>query len=464
MQPWEQKLKDNFGTAVVDKQLAMKNDVDSLPRYVSEYLFGFFCQDGVNEDSISEMHEYINSHLVTNKEKEPARHELQTNLQKKIIDKFKVQINLTNKKEENNTLEIPTLGEKKAVVYDSLLKDHPRLLMDGLWGLAQIEFDIEDREIRMTQFKPFQLSDISLEDFIEARKEFTTDEWINSLVSTIGLDYSNYSYRQKLIILSRLIPMVEKNVFMMEFGLPGTGKTYAYEEISSYSRVISGSKVTEAQLFYNLNTNKEGLLSQYDAVMFDEIDKVKGSGIDTGVINKLYQYLASGKFDRGNVEKHSNCGVVMVGNMPKGEIDKRTLLAELLHESMVRDAFLDRMAGVIPGWELEPIKNREESLTKHYGFTADYFSEILNQLRELNTNSYINSRISLINASIRDEDAITRTVSGLIKLIYPHLDIPEDEFKSILDFSVELRQFVTDQIYYIHQDPKFNKKLEYTLL
>lgn len=465
MELWEKKTIDNYGTAVVNKKLAMENGVDSLPRYVSEYLFGFFCKDGVNEDSLEDMNTYISSHLISNKEKERARHRLQVDQKRQIIDKFKVNINLTNKKEKNNNLEIPTLGEKKAAVYDSILQDHPRLLIDGLWGLAEIEFDLDKREISMTKFKPFQLSDISLSDYAEARKEFTTEEWMNLIISSIGLDYQNYTFRQKLIIIYRLIPMVEKNTFMMEFGYPGTGKTYAYEQISGYTRVISGSKVTEAQLFYNLNTNQEGLLCQYDAVMFDEIDKIKSKGLDQSVTNKMYQYLESGKFDRGGVEKHSNCGVVMVGNMPKGqELNLSTLLPDLLHETMLHGAFLDRLSGIVPGWELEAIKNREESLTKYYGFTADYFSEILNQLRDLNTNSYINSRITLGNATIRDENAINRNISGLIKLIYPNMDITKDELKDLIEFSIERRQFIVDQIYNLYRGTDYDRVIDYTLI
>lgn len=461
MELWEEKLIDNFGTAVVNKKLALEHQIKGLPRYVSEYLLGYFCKDGINETNLREMYDYIRKHLISSKEKEKAKHELQMELKKKIIDKFKVTINLTNKKEKQNNLEIPSLGEKKATVYNSILKEHPRLLIDGIWGLAQIEFEPLNKEIRMTKFKPFQLSDIDLDEYIEVRKAFTTDEWINALISTIGLDYRNYDFRKKLILISRLIPMVEKNVFMMEFGLPGTGKTYAFEQISAYTRVISGSKITEAQLFYNLRTNQEGLLCQYDAVVFDEIDKVKNTGIDDKVVNKLYQYLASGKFDRGGVEKNSTCGIVMVGNMPKEQVELENLLGTLLHETLIHDAFMDRLTGVIPGWELDSIANKEKSLTKHYGFTADYFSEILNKLRSIEFRQLIKSKIKLDNASIRDEDAVEKIISGLIKLIYPHGEIIDEEFKQIIEYAIELRQFVINQKYSIHRKEEYNKKLSY---
>lgn len=463
MEKWEKKLKDNFGSAVVDKKIALDNDVEGFPRYVTEYLLGYFCQDGVTEDNIKEMNKYINECKVESKEKEKAKHKLQTNYRMKIIDKFKVEINLTQKNKKENNLRIPSMGIDKAEVHSSILKENDRLLIDGLWGLGELKYNPEDKNIELIKFKPFQLSNISLENFKEARKEFDIKDWIKVLISTIGLNYKNLNAKEKIILISRLIPMVENNIFMMEFGSPGTGKTYAFENLSSYSRVISGSKVTPAQLFYNLNTRQPGLLLQYDVVLFDEIDKVKKTGIHNDVINKLYQYLSSGKFDRGGVEKNSNCGIIMVGNLPKGNLKQSTLLDKLLSEELKRDAFLDRLNGVIPGWDLNPIKNTEKSLTKNHGFTADYFSEILNLLRRSNYN-YILNRFKLKNASIRDEQAIKKIVSGFIKLLYTDGNINDEQLNKIINYAVEYRQFVIDQNYIINKKPDYNKSVEYEII
>ncbi|HEY5588151.1 MAG TPA: BREX system Lon protease-like protein BrxL [Candidatus Paceibacterota bacterium] len=456
MELWENKLKENFGTAAVDKEVALKNQISELPRYVSEYLLGCFSTDGINEINIKEMHDYLRDHRVPSKEKEKGKHQLQTTLRKQLIDKYKASINLTK---NTNNLEIPSLGENNAFVLNSILQEHPRILIDGLWGLAELQYDPEAGSISMTKFKPFQLSNINVKEYIEVRKGFTTDEWINVLISTVGLNYKNYTQREKIIILSRLIPMVEKNIFLMEFGYPGTGKTYAFEQISSYSRVISGSKVSAPQLFYNLTTKQEGLLCQYDVVLFDEIDKIKKGGIDEEVISKLYQYLASGKFDRGGIEKNSACGIMMVGNLPKGNVPIEELLQVLLNEEMLRDAFLDRLNGVIPGWELDSIQNRELSLTKNWGFAADYFSEIMNGLREYNFNDIFYSKIKLVNASTRDEDGIKNTFSGLMKLIYPDGIVCDEEIRILIDYSVEIRQFILKQIYSIYKNPKFDRRI-----
>lgn len=464
MENWEIKLKETYGTAAVDKKAALQNQVGDLPRYVSEYLLGFFCEDEITDENIREMQQYILEHRVLGKEKEKHKYELQVRLKKNLIDKYKATINLTNKKQTYNSLEIPSLGENNASVLNSILKDHPRLLIDGIWGLAELTYDPEDKHITMTNFRPFQLSDIRVDEYIQGRYKFSTEEWINVLISTMGLNYKSFDMRKKFILISRLIAMVEKNVFLMEFGYPGTGKTYAFEQISSYSRVISGSKITASQLYVNLTTKQEGLLCQYDVLLFDEIDKVKKGGIDEEVMSKLYQYLSSGKFDRGGIEKSSSCGIVMVGNLPKGEFDKNSFLKDFLNEEMLRDAFLDRLNGIIPGWEIDPIENREKSLTNNWGFAADYFSEVMNRLRNINFDGLFYSNVKLINASTRDENSIKKIFNGLMKLIYPHGEITREEFEYIMDLATSYRNLVIKQIYNIYRTEKYNREVSYKLV
>jgi ATP-dependent Lon protease len=461
MEIWEKKLKEHFGSAVVDKKKAMENQVQSLPRYVSEYLLGFFCEEEITSDSTREMNNYIKEHRIEGREKEVAKHRLRENLNMKIIDKFKVKINL-KKNQPDNRMEVPSLGINDAEVYRNVLNEHPRLLIDGLWGMGELEYHNEEGKVYLNKFKPFQLSDIDTEEFIESRNEFSTDEWMNIIISSMGLNFLNYTRRQKIVLISRLIPMVENNVFMMEFGRPGTGKTYAYENISSYSRVISGSQISPAQLFYNLQTKQDGLLVQYDVLLFDEIDKVKDKGLDEIVVNKLYSYLESGKFDRGGVEKASDCGLIMVGNLTPGPLDIDCLLDNLLHDKLKHSAFLDRLTAVIPGWELESIKDPEISITKNFGFAADYFSEILHKVRRENY-PYITKRIKYINGSIRDTKSIERVLNGLIKIIYPNGKINNDELKELCDYAVELRNYVNHQNFKINGDEKFKKEIHYEI-
>jgi len=461
MELWENKLKENFGSAVVDKHKALNNEVQSLPRYVSEYLLGFFCEDEIEESGLKDMQSYISEHRIESRERETAKFRLQNENSLKLIDKFKVKINL-KKNKQNNQMEIPSMGISDAEVTPKLLQDHPRLMIDGLWGMGEVSYNYDSGQVILGAFKPFQLSDIDIDEFVEARSNFSTEEWINSMISTIGLNHINYSRREKFILLSRLLPMVESNLFMMEFGRPGTGKTYAYENISSYSRVISGSQVSVPQLFYNLNTKQDGLLVQYDVLLFDEIDKISKKGLGDEVNGKLYQYLESGKFDRGNVEKSSECGMMMVGNLPSGDFHKENLLKNLLHESNTHTAFLDRLAGIVPGWELESIKDPKFAFTRHYGFAADYFSEILHKIRR-KSYPFVMNRLYIKGASIRDKRSIEKIVSGLIKLAYPNGVLTDDELKEITTIAVEYRQFVIDQNFKINRDITFNKKLSFTI-
>ncbi|MGX6591723.1 BREX system Lon protease-like protein BrxL [Cetobacterium ceti] len=463
MDLWEKNLKENFGSAVVDKSKAIKNEIRGLPRYVSEYLLGFFCEGEINKENLKEANDYIHEHRIDAREKEVFKHKLVRNGSLKLIDKFKVKINLNKSKNKTKLMEIPSLGINDAEVDDEILERNDRLMIDGLWGMGELIYRENDKEISLVKFKPFQLSEIDLEELVEVRRNFTSEEWLNIMISTVGLNYENYSRREKIILLSRLIPMVENNIFMMEFGRPGTGKTYAYENISSYSRVISGSQVTGAQLFYNLNTKQDGLLVQYDVLLFDEIDKIQKTGMHEDVLNKLYQYLASGKFDRGGVERVSECSIMMVGNLPTGEFREELLLARLLHPTNLNAAFLDRLAGVVPGWELKSLRNPEKSYTKHHGFAADYFSEIIHKLRRKNYN-YITNRVSLKEATIRDSDAINKMLSGLIKLIYPNGEIFDNELEELIETAISFRQFVIDQNYAINKDSIFDKKISYEIL
>lgn len=463
MELWERLLKNNFGSAVVDKPKAIKNEIQGLPRYVSEYLLGYFCEDEITDEGLKETNRYIQEHRIDSREKEKFKNSLRMDGSLKIIDKFKVKINLGKSRKKPTQMEIPSLGISDAEVADSVLKEHPRLLIDGLWGMGEIIYDYDEKDIKLTNFKPFQLSEIDVDELKEARESFDSDQWLNIMISTIGLNYENYSRREKFILLSRLIPMVENNVFMMEFGSPGTGKTYVYENISSYSRVISGSQVTGPQLFYNLNTKQDGLLVQYDVLLFDEIDKIQKSGLQDDVRTKLYQYLASGKFDRGGVEKVSECGIMMVGNLPIGGFEKKNLLKNLLHETNTEMAFLDRLAGVVPGWEIKSIGNPNNAYTKNFGFAADYFSEILHKLRRVSY-QYVINKYELENASTRDAQAIEKIVSGMVKLVYPDGNLSDDELEELVALAVEYRQFVIDQNYGINKDETFDKQIQYMII
>ncbi len=474
MEGWERALVNNFGSAVVNKKLVLENEIQGIPRYVSEYILGVYGVDGITDAAIKEANDFINHNKYSSKEKELLKSKLVSDYILKVLDKFKVETDV-KKNEYNASMGTVHLPNMKA--NPSLIREHERLLIDGIWGLGELRYyppgeayfggdDVnKDGIIELQKFKPLQLSDISVEDFKKGRAKIDTESWINALISTIGLNYNNYDLRKKLIILSRMIPMVEESVFMMEFGKPSTGKTYCYENISAYSRVISGSSITPAQFFYNIQTKTPGLLLQYDVVLFDEVDKVRTKGINEEVINKLYKYLESFSFDRGGIEQSSTCGIIMVGNIsPDKEYEEKTLFSDVLHDKLREEAFLTRLNGVIPGWELDPIEKREISLTKHYGFMADYFSEILHGLRKSYVHHHMaKQKIKLKNANIRDENGIMKIVSGLLKIIYPDGEIEDDIFSEIVKYAVEIRQYVINQIFYITGKKDYDVRLDWEI-
>lgn len=466
VEKWEQQLIDNFGSAVVDKKIVLENEIGGIPRYVSEYILGVYGSDGITKEAIDDANEFIKAHKYDSREKELLKSKLVSSFLVKVLDKFKVEVD-TRKNEAKAIMSITQLPNM--IANNTLIHEHKRLLVDGIWGLGELRYyppgtnyDESNKEgiIELQKFKPLQLSNITLDDFIRGRKNIETQSWINALISTVGLNYKNYSFREKLIILSRMIPMLEESVFMMEFGKPGTGKTYCYENISAYSRVISGSTISPAQLFYNLHSKTPGLILLFDVVLFDEIDKTRKTGIDEEVINKLYKYLESFAFDRGGIEQTSTCGIMMVGNVPSDkEFDEKTLFKDLLHSKLTEEAFLTRLAGVVPGWEIESIKMKDISITKNYGFMADYFSEIIHELRKLSYQHIIKNKIEFVNANIRDEKSILKMISGLIKLIYPDGEFQDDTMKEIVDFAVEMRQFVINQIHYITNKQEYTYQL-----
>jgi ATP-dependent Lon protease len=279
--------------------------------------------------------------------------------------------------------------------------------------------------------------------FQDARKEFTLEEWAYVMVSTVGLNPDKYpSFREKTILLTRLIPFVEDNTFLSEFGQPGTGKTFLYDKLSAYGRVISGSVETPANLFYHGIKRKPGILAVADVVLFDEIDKVGGRKIDTEVVGKLLKFMESGSFDRLGTPITSSASVVFGGNLREFQ----TPLYRLFPDDMQHKAFFDRIHGFIFGELLPPIGKSAEFVSPSLGFTSDYFSEILHRLRHYSWTDVVRSRVKLTKGGVRDEKAISKIVSGLIKVLYPHGEIATEELKTLVDHAIQMRSRSNEQI------------------
>lgn len=465
---WSEKLEEVYPGAVVNKSIAQHLQAAKLPRFVAEYLIAMFCGDDDVEEGIRQINEQLRLHMPERKQKDLVKDRLTQTGEYKLIDRFKVEVSLARSESQTHKVNIPSLGIRDAYVYRDILDAHPRLLTDGVWGRGVLKYIPENKEIHLVDFKPFQLSNFSLGGYIDGRPEFTTEQWINVLVSSVGLNPYSYTRDERMLIISRLIPMVEVNTHVLELGPPGTGKTYTFDKISAYARVISGSVISPAALFYNANTRTAGILALYDAVVFDEIDKV-GKGMPKEVVNKLLKFMESGKYDRLGTEIPSGASVVLVGNLPEGlEQDfDRLPCFQLLPEAMQHKAFFDRLAGFIPGWELAVIKGSEEHLSKYYGFAADYFCEVLHGLREQRDYQYIiEESVTLGNVTIRDEKSVKKLTSGLLKLLFPKKDesgFNPEEIELCIQAATGYRQRVIDQRYILHRDPKDDRRIGYRL-
>jgi len=461
---WSRRLAEVYPGAVVNKSLGLRHEVSQLPRFVSEWLIGKFCETGDTRENLAEMDAYVRAHYVERKQKNVALHRLEQQGQIELIDAYKVRVDLSKPEDERYKLEIPSLGLFDARVQRPIMDDHPRLLVDGVWGMGQLLYDSGTREVILTRFRPFQLSNVDLTAFQEGRRYFTTEEWQKVLISSTGLNPDAYPVEVRLHIVSRMVPLVERNTHIVELGPPGTGKTYLFDKISVYSRVISGSVVSPAVLFYNIRDKTSGLLAYYDVVAFDEVDKV-GRGLKDEVVNKLLKFMADGSYDRGDVEIPSAASVVLVGNLPALNQDYETVPCfELLPPSMQHKAFLDRLAGFIPGWEIGKIGQRQEHLTPYNGFAADYFCEILHLLRGLNYQNYIDRYAELENANIRDEKGIKTIASGLLKLLFPDGNFRSEDVRTCVEHAVKYRQRVINQRYALYRDPVDKKTLAFQMM
>ncbi len=461
---WSQRLAEVYPGAVVNKSLGLRHEVSQLPRFVSEWLVGKFCETGDTRENLAEMDAYVRTHYVERKHKNVALHRLEQEGQLELIDAYQVRVDLSKPEDERYKLEIPSLGLFDAKVQRHIIDSHPRMLVDGVWGMGQLLYNGETSEVILTRFRPFQLSNVDLAAFQEGRHYFTAEEWQKALISSTGLNPDAYPTEARLHIISRMVPLVEKNTHMIELGPPGTGKTYLFDKISIYSRVISGSVVSPAVLFYNIRDKASGLLAYYDAVVFDEIDKV-GRGLKDEVVNKLLKFMADGSYDRGDVEIPSAASVVLVGNLPALNQDYENIPCfELLPPSMQHKAFLDRLAGFVPGWEISRIGQRQEHLTSYNGFAADYFCEILHLLRSLNYQNYIDQYVSLQHANIRDEKGIKVIASGLLKLLFPDGNFKPEDVRSCVEHAISYRQRVINQRFALYRDPEDKKLLAFKMI
>jgi ATP-dependent Lon protease len=465
------KLRYYFPGYVVNKGLSSREDIRRVPKFVSEHLLTQISEESdpiVFSEKLMEVIELVNTLYPEPKDKDRILDRIIIKrLPCRIIDEIKVEV---DEKHEIRKAVIPSLNLTNVMISDKVVEENEQLLSTGIWGIASLKYsepivDEKGRPITLPvfieAFKPFHVSNIDLKEFIEKRGHFTLDEWIDVLINTIGLNPEVYTQRQKLILISRFIPLVENNVNLMEFGPRATGKTYFYRNISFYTRIISGGQVTPAQLFYNIARRTIGEIGMKDCIVFDEVSKVTFPRPEE-MMGKLKDYMVDGHFERGPKKATSLCSLVFMGNIEVSGYVPIEDVNYVLPDCMRNDtAFIDRIHGIIPGWEIPKIKKSEVHLSKNYGFSVDYLSEILHELRKLDFTPLIRSMVELNKVTIRDEIGIYRTASGLAKILFPNKEFDKKEFALIMNFAVEIRQKVADLLHKMAPGEFEKKKIEW---
>lgn len=454
------KIIDHFEGKVVRKDLAaiVKGNLP-VPTYVVEYLLAQYCATDDEEmirDGIEQVKNIIRNNYVHRAEAEKIKSKIREQGRFRIIDKVNVELN--DRKQNQYEASFANLGISGIPVNDDVVQRNPKLLSgNGVWCILTMEYNHSDTaKIRweIDDMKPIQISAVDLDEFVGKRKEFTTDEWIDLLIHSVGLKPDLLNKRDKMIQLARLLPHIENNYNFVELGPKGTGKSHVFQELSPHGVLVSGGDVTSARLFVKYSGNKEilGLVGYWDVIAWDEYEHQPGKRVDPVMIDTMQNYLANKSFNRGKGSHEASASMAFVGNT-KHTIPfmlKNSHLFESIPEAFIKGAFLDRIHTYNPGWEVRVLK--KSSFSNGLGFITDYLAEILHELRKLDFSPIMTEHVKLDSSlSERDHAGIRKTFSGLMKLLYPDKIITQEELLELIDFAVEGRKRVKDQLYIIDE-------------
>jgi len=460
----DKKSKDEFPNKIVRKVYATNiPEFKLFPTYVSEFLISDFADENgiINKDAINRIVDLLKLKSFDKKSKEAIKSMAVELGFIEIIEHFEV---YTDLRKGTYFTQVSIIDEKATVNRDLLSPSkYQSLLKGGLWGKAKFQYvkGGDQGLLNMNEFECYQTTNVILKNYINARKEYNTDDWINFLIRSIGFNNQFLSRDQKLLYLTRLIPIVEPCTNLLELGPPSTGKSFIYENTSDYCRLLLSGEITPAKLIYDQNRRRIGIIFKKDAVIFDEI--IKSSSSVTKLLPKLQQIMASNRVERGDLEAMTEVSLVFQGNLDfilkNGQIQpKEEVYLKSLPDGMYDPAFLDRIHIFLHGWDLPRVLN--EHINRNLGLISNYFGQILHKLRRESVTHLIDEKIELYKIdrngdkkgiSIRDKGAVYNTISGFIKLIFPHKVITDDEWKEITDFAIKLRQNVIDEIQKIDQ-------------
>lgn len=453
----DMRVKTLLSDRVVLKPLTRWNEAyKEFPRYVMEYLCAKYVTPEDPVPGQQKIDRLLSEHYVESDARELIKSHIKEKGEYVLLGQLQVRLDAGR---DHYWAEVPALGDNFVRVSNKVLREFgDALLAGGAWGTMVIEYDPQ-YELKgrifpfyVREFTPFQITRLDLDDYIEKRKLFTTEEWIDLLVQSIGFNPERFASREKILMLLRLVPFVEANYNLIELGPRETGKTYTFRNTSSRAFVISGGRATPATLFYNVGTRKMGILGQKDVIFFDEIANTS-FGDPEATISVLKDYMQTGKFSRGSLEFSAQASIVLGGNIDT-DLDQRKPadhyrhLFEALPEELGKDpAFLDRLHGFLPGWEISKIQ--PENYAPGYGFITDYLAEIFARLRRKNYQTLVSAHMNFGSMTGRNQDAIRKTAAGLLKLVFPHRtaeSIEPSELEVCMSLAIESRQRVTSQL------------------
>lgn len=445
------RINEHFAGFVVRKDLvkAVKGNA-IVPTYVLEYLLGQYCatdDEASIATGIETVKEILRKHYVHRSEAGLIQSTIKEQGRYKVIDQISVSLN-----EKTNSYEaiFDNLGIKKVAVDSGTIKAHPKLLVTGVWCIAEVQYEFtEDARVSpwiLESIKPIQIAKVDYDHYCDMRRAFTTDEWIDLLMQSIGFKPDAFGRRSKLLQLLRLIPFVERNYNLIELGPKGTGKSHIYSEFSPHGQLISGGEVSIPKLFVNNSNGRIGLVGYWDVVAFDEFAGREKTA-NKALVDIMKNYMANKSFSRGVSPMGAEASFSFVGNTDHNVpfMLKNSDLFEALPSQFHDSAFIDRLHAYLPGWEIDVI--RGEMFTKGYGFIVDYLAEILRHLRSEDFSNRPDQFFKVSEKiSTRDRDAIFKTMSGMLKLIFPDGSQTEDEVEELLRLAMESRKRVKDQL------------------
>ena len=442
------KLNQVYAGRVVRKDLTKRlKEGASVPVYVLEYLLGMYCatdDDQAIEQGIQTVKKILSENYVRPDESESVKSKIRERGRFTVIDRLTVKL---NEKADIYQASFTNLGLKAVKVDPEIVTQNQKLLSGGIWCIVQMEYEsgASPSPFLLASLKPIQMPNIDIQELLAGRSEFTRDEWIELLLRSAGLEPTTFSDEAKWHLLARMIPLCENNYNCCELGPRSTGKSHIYKEISPNTILVSGGKTTVANLFYNMASRQIGLVGLYDVVAFDEVAGINFS--DNDGVQIMKDYMASGSFARGKAEIGAQASMVFVGNINQSveSLVKTSHLLAPFPSVMIDTAFFDRFHAYIPGWEIP--KFSPENFSDRYGFIVDYLAEWLREMRKRSFTDAIDPYFRLgNNLKQRDVQAVRKTVSGLLKLLFPDGSFNKEDLREVLVYALRVRRRIKEQL------------------